>query len=372
MEKKAIQGYFEEVETFGEYKGNIYSIGEALTIAILGSICGLRNMSQICQWASNDRIRIFLKEHFEIKEIPCYYWFLCLLKKVKPESLNRSFMRWTQSMLAEEGRMMTLSFDGKTICSTATMDHYESPLHIISAQIAEMGITLAQRTVAGKSNEIPALRELLEIMEIAGCMVVADALHCQRETAMAIVAKGADYLLNVKDNQEALKAEIADYIEDEALREAMDAANTIEKNSGRIERRNAYSTCDVTWLHGKENWANLACVGAVRLRVETKGKTSDEWHYYISSRPLSAGDLLRFARMEWSVESMHWLLDVHFDEDSCRVTDEEVQQNLNMIRKVALNTIRHFKNQSISKRAFSKIMLDCLLDPSLILSVLMS
>jgi len=367
---RKIQEYLGEVETIRVYTGEIYSIGEALTIVMLGSICGLRNVSQIHQWAASERIRGFLKEHFGIGRIPCYYWLLCLLKKIEPKSLNRCFMRWTQSMVVAQGRELTLSFDGKTIRSTAGMDRYESPLHIISAQIANLGLTLAQRTVSGKSNEIPALRELVEAMEIAGCMVVADALHCQRETAGAIVAKDADYLLDVKDNQATLKEEIAEYVQDKCLRDTMDTAETIEKNSGRIERRNAYATCDIDWLHGKADWANLACVGAVRLRAETKAKASDEWHYYISSRPLAAADLLKHARMEWSVESMHWLLDVHFAEDSCRVQDENVQQNLNMVRKVALNTIRLFKNTANSKRPFSKLMLDCLLDPLLILQFL--
>lgn len=265
---------------------------------------------------------------------------------------------------------MTLSFDGKTICSTGAMERYENPVHIVSAHIAELGITLGQQTVSGKSNEIPALRELLDILALEGCMVVADALHCQKETAKAIVAKQADYLLSVKDNQPTLKENIADYVQEDTLRKTMNTAVVVEKNSGRIERRSAYSICDVEWLPDKQAWSNLACIGAIHTRVTTKGNTSQEWHYYISSRALTARELLRFARMEWSVESMHWLLDVHFAEDFCRVEDEHVQQNLNMVRKIALNSIRHFKNITSSKRPFSKIMLDCLLDPAAILPLL--
>lgn len=361
---------FEEVETTQEYTGYQYSIGQALTIVILGSMCGLRNVSQIHQWAENERMKVFLAQQFQIERIPCYYWLLCLLKMVKPESLNQCFIRWVQTMTAADGAGKTLSFDGKTIRSTGAMARYAQPLHIISAHIGELGLTLGQQAVGGKSNEIPALRDLLEMLQIEGCMVVADALHCQKETAKAIVAKGADYLLSVKDNQPLLKENIAGYIEDEGLRKAMQTATTLEKNSGRLERRTSYTDCDPSWLYGREDWAKLACIGAIHTQVETKAGLSNEWHYYISSRPLNAQELLQFARMEWTVETMHWLLDVHFGEDFCRVEDENVQQNLNMVRKVALNTIRHFKNRTGSKRPFSKIMLDCLLDADAILPIL--
>ncbi|MDL2318279.1 ISAs1 family transposase [Eubacteriales bacterium OttesenSCG-928-A19] len=333
-------------------------------------MCGLRTVSQIHQWARSERVSEFLKKHFEIVGIPCYYWLLCLVKKVNPASLNQCFMRWVQTMMPEEGEEMTLSFDGKTIRSTGAMDGYERPLHILSAHIAELGLTLGQQAVVAKSNEIPALRELLEMLQVEGCMVVADALHCQRETADAIVVKGAAYLLSVKDNQQTLKDEIAGYVQEETLRKMMDTAMTIEKNGGRIEKRTAYSTTDISWLDNKEAWTRLSCLGAIHRQCETKDGLSDEWHYYISSRPLAATELLHFARMEWSVESMHWLLDVHFGEDFCRVEDEAAQLNLNMVRKIALNSIRHFKNLSGNKRAFSKLMFDCLLDPSALLPIL--
>lgn len=361
---------FWEIETRKEYRGYNYSIGETLTIVIMGSLCGLRNVSQIHQWAKNERVGSFLKTQFGIEDIPCYYWLLCLLKMIKPETLNRCFTRWVQSMQSENGRELTLSFDGKTIRSTGAMQRYEKPLHIISAHIAELGLTLGQQTVSGKSNEIPAMRELLELLQVEGCMVVADVMHCQKETAKVIVAGQADYLLSVKDNQETLKENITDYVEDAALRKTMDTASTTEKNSGRIEKRSAYATCDVDWLYGREEWVRLACVGAVHTRVETKTGSSDEWHYYSSSRPLTARELLRFSRLEWTVETMHWLLDVHFGEDFCRVQDETIQQNLNMVRKIALNSIRLFNVRTGSKRPFSKIMPDCLLDPDVILNIL--
>jgi predicted transposase YbfD/YdcC len=271
-------------------------------------------------------------------------------------------MNWVQSFLPESTKELTLSFDGKTIRSTCKMDRYDSPLHIVSAHIGELGITIGQQTVDGKSNEIPAVRNLVELLKIEGCMVVADALHCQKETAQAIVKAKADYLLNVKDNHPILKENIEEYVQDDILREGMDTFTTREKQSGRVEHRTAFSTCEIEWLNGKEDWKNIACIGAVNRQFSTNKGETNEWHYYISSRKLSAEELLKHARLEWSVETMHWFLDVHFGEDFCRVEDKNVQQSLNIVRKIALNSIKNYKTKTGDKRPVSKIMLSGLID----------
>ena len=370
MKNNGITEYFEEVEITREYDGYYYSIAESITIVILGSICGLKNISQIHQWAESEKVSEFLKERFEINRIPCYYWLLCLMKMIKPESLNSCFMHWVCSFMPETTDRMTIALDGKTICSTTKMDNYESPLHIVSAQISELGITLAQRSVDGKSNEIPAVQALLKELNIKGSVIVADALNCQKETADIVDESEADYLLCVKDNHPNLKKDIEDYVQDPLLQKDMKTISKTEKNRGRIETRTAYVTYDTDWLYQKSEWKKLCCIGAIHTQFETKNGKSDEWHYYISSRQMTPDELLHHARMEWSVESMHWLLDVHFEEDWCRVEDRNVQQNLNILRKAAINLIKLFKTNTQSKKAISKIMFDCLLDSYTILRVL--
>ncbi len=162
---------------------------------------------------------------------------------------------------------------------------------------------------------------------------------------------------------------IEEYVQDETLRKCMETAVTQEKNRGRIEKHTAFVTTNISWLAGREEWESLKCIGAVHTEFEEKGRKSSEWHYYISSRELTAGKLLHHARMEWCVETMHWPLDVHFGEDGCRVEDRNIQQNLNMPRKLTINLIKRHKAISGSKRAISKIMFDCLLDPSLICDI---
>lgn len=205
MKNNGVTEYFDDIELIKEYDGYYYSVSEAITIVILGSICGLKNTRQIHQWAENDRTREFLKENFSIERIPSYYWLLCLLKLIKPDSLNRSFMNWAYSFVPKNAEKLTIALDGKTIRSTVQMDSYENPMHIISAQLSELGITLAQRSVDGKSNEIPAVQKLLEELNIKGTMVVADALNCQKDTAEIVVDGKADYLFCVKGNHPNLK-----------------------------------------------------------------------------------------------------------------------------------------------------------------------
>lgn len=354
--------YFEEVETVKEYDGYYYKISDMITIIILGSICGLKNTQQIHQWAIKDRTREFLKEDFKIYHIPCYYWFTCILKIIKPESLNKCFENWVYSVMPEKADKVTISLDGKTIRSTNKMKKYDSPLHIISAQVSELGLTLAQNMVDGKSNEIPAVQELLKELNIKGSLVTADALNCQKETAKIIAEQKADYLFSVKDNHPNLKKDIEDFIQDTQLQSSMQNAVKTEKNRDRTEIRTAFVTHDINWLAQKEEWKNLCCIGAINKKVSTENGETNEWYYYISSRLLTAEELLHHARMEWSVETMHWLLDVHFNEDQCRTQDKNVQLNLNIARKCAINLIKLFKSKTGSKKPMSNIMLDCLID----------
>mgnify|MGYP001644631436 CR=1 FL=1 len=139
------------------------------------------------------------------------------------------------------------------------MSKYDSPLHIVSAYASELGVTLAQKSVEGKSNEIPAVQELIKTLEISGikasarisgCIVVADAMNCQIETAKAVLEAKADYLLCAKSNQQTLKADIEEYVQDDKLRAKMNSVSKTEKGHGRIEIRSAFTTNDVSWMHG--------------------------------------------------------------------------------------------------------------------------
>ena len=183
---------------------------------------------------------------------------------------------------------------------------------------------------------------------------------------MSINKGKGDYLLCAKDNHEQTRVAVENAFHDEKSKDKVTRAESHDVKHGRDEKRTAYviafSALNMEKLRD-EKWPKLACLGAIHREFETNEKKTDEWHDYISSRELTAEGLLHAARMEWTVETMRWLLDVRFEEDKCRVEDTCAQRNLNVLRKLSLNLIRLFKERTKSKKAFSHVMLDCLLGP---------
>ena len=328
-------------------------------------LCSLQTIDDIHEWSQSAPAQTFLRERFWIEKIPCRAQFYNILGCVDAEKFNKSFIKWVQGMLHGNLSGKTVAIDGKTICSTDKLTQDGSALHIASAIVSEYGLVIGSQECGGTTTgEITAFRELLDMLDVKGSVVVADALHCTPKSAEAVVSAEADYLLVVKDNNPTLKDDIEFYFRNE---QNLEKFSKTEKNGGRIERRTAFVSHMIgTWLHNFGEWRNLSCIGAIHTEFEKDGKRSSEWHYYISSAPLTAESLLHHARLEWGVESMHWLLDVHFAEDKTRVWDMNVQKILNIIRKIALNLAKDFKSKTESKVPISGILKRNLFDISIL------
>jgi len=264
----------------------------------------------------------------------------------------------------------TISFDGKTVCSTANMKSYESPLHIASAFVVENGITIGQLATDAKSNEIPAVQELIRLLNIEGATIVADALNCQKDTVKEILNGGADYVLSVKGNQKELYNDIKDMIDFkcndkyEQINAPIEKTTKIEKSHGRIEKRTALVTQEVQWLQDRNEWLGVSTIGAIITDSQTR--------YYISSRVLSPEQLLTITRNEWGIESMHWQLDVIFDEDRSTLHDKNSQFTLNILRKTVLNIARTYRDFFEPKLNIVDILRKCSHDTDFLLLVLAS
>lgn len=196
-------------------------------------------------------------------------------------------------------------------------------------------------------SEILAARALLECLDLSGQLVTADAIHCRNETAQVIIDRGGDYLLRLKDNRPALAATVVEYFADQAVRSELSAAETTDDDHGRIEVRRALVSHDLVVARteagsgrlGASAWAGL--LGMIGATVTREGKTSVTRHYHLSSRPLSAEAYLVAARAHWSIEnSLHWVLDMSFDEDRARNRKDNGPENLAILRKLALNTLK--------------------------------
>jgi predicted transposase YbfD/YdcC len=318
-------------------------------------------MITIVEWAQSALVTKFLQRKMKIPRVPGYAQYANITGIIKSESLNAAFIKWVKSVVEFSGK--TIAIDGKTICSTEKMGAYEKPIHIVSAYISELGITLGQNAAEGKGREIPAFHELIDMLEISGALVAADALNCNKKTCKAIVEAGADYLLCIKRNNAKLCEEIKSIIHSEEAQSAPETVKTAEKNGNRTEHRTAY-VCNngAEDLKNARGRTNLSCFGAVRRQVEINGVSSDERHYCISSRQFSPQDFLRNVRLERGVESMHRLPGVHFDEDHTRAFNDNTQKNLNIIRKITLNLISDFKKLTDNTKPISGVMRSCLFD----------
>ena len=323
-----------------DHDGYWYSVSGVLTILVCGMLCGLRLIDDIDDWAKATPVRAFLLAQFGITRTPCRAQFYNILKLVDAGRFNLGFSRWMATVLGGPPTGKTIAIDGKTVRGTGKLTRDGSALHIASALVSELNLVMGSVECETKTGEKAAFRELVDLLDVSGAIIVADALHCSRKSAKAVVDAGADYLFVVKDNCPRLREDIELYVRGGEV----PSHRTVEKNGGRIETRTAYASCDIGWLDGKEKWPKVSTVGAIRREFEKGEGKSDEWHYYISSAALGPEALLKHARLEWGVESMHWLLDVHFTEDKTRVWDMNVQKVLNTTRKIALNMARLFKS----------------------------
>lgn len=367
--------YLPMVGTTKRYKGYWFKIYDCLVILICGCLCGLGNLKQIHRYAKNRVTRQMLRKVFNIRKIPCYSQFTNIMNIIDNEQLEEAFRAWVQWIIFDlQGK--TVSFDGKTIKTTCNIKKYEQPIHIISAHVSELGITIGQLSTKSKSNEIPAVQELIKTLNLTGCTIVADALNTQKETVSMIVKKQADYVLPVKENQYNLYKEIKemyDYVLNDKVEQNeknYDYIKAIEDNHGRQEIRESYVITEIDWLQEKSKWDNLNSIGLVRNTFVENEEKRIQIRYYISSKKLSAEKLIYYTRNEWKIESMHWLLDVNLKEDLTKLKEENAQKNFNIIRKIALNNIKMYKEKNKITDAISGIMQDCLMDPELLIEVL--
>lgn len=341
-----IKSEFQRIEYETHYQGHFYRISNVLMILVCGLLCGLQEIDDIHEWANSRPTRKFLENNLEIPKVPQRAQFYNILRYVDANKFNESFVRWMNGMLKTNVRGKTISLDGKAIRSTNKLTDGGCGLSIVSAIISEHNLVIGSMECGDKQSEVEAFRELINLLDVSGAIIVADALHCKKKTAKAVTESGADYLFVVKDNEPTLKSDIEGFI----AMEDVPKHSTLELNGGRIEKRTAYASNDIEWVPGKEEWANLSSVGAIHRQFEKNGTKSSEWHFYISSADLTPEELLHHARMEWRVESMHWLLDCHFNEDKTKIWDMNVQKLLNTGRKIALNMVRLFKTHNCNER----------------------
>ncbi len=319
---------------------------EIIVIAVCGIICGADSWAEIEVWGQENES--WLGQFLALPNgIPSHDTFGRVFARLDETQFQNAFIDWVQAAFTITGGQV-IAIDGKQLRRSHDHTLGKAAIHMVSAWATQNHLTLGQRKVDAKSNEITAIPQLLDMLMVEGGIVTIDAMGCQTEIAQKIIDKKAAYVLALKENQPKLYQDVValfDHAQQTPFSAATsDYVRTIEKDHGRIEIRECWTFSDpdgFPYLHNAAAWANLHTVVMVRRERRLPDKTTVETAYYISSLPKAAGPLLEATRSHWGVEnSLHWVLDVAFREDESRMRHGNSPQNFAVLRHVALNLLK--------------------------------
>ena len=283
----------------------------------------------------------FLRNYLELPYgIPSHDTIQRVFAIVPSGFLENFQKKWNELLNSEEGEKVKrlLAIDGKTQRGNGNKNQKGN--HIVSA-VDERGFCLGQKCVEEKTNEITAIPELIDSLNIKGTIITTDAMGTQTAIVKKIRKKRADYVLALKGNQGSLLEEVREYFSDEGLLKKCAYKKKVEKARGKIEKREYWQTEDISWLSQKKEWMGLKSIILTRNTITgADGKEAVEERYFISSLPTEIEETARAVRGHWMIESYHWHLDVTFREDGNHTLEKQAAYNLNIIRKLALNILK--------------------------------
>jgi predicted transposase YbfD/YdcC len=284
--------------------------------------------------------------------IPSHDTFRRLFERLDPEEFQHCFLGWIEA-LHEATERRVVAIDGKTLRRSFDRAKGQSALHLVHAWATANHLLLGQVAVDEKSNEITAIPKLLRMLELAGAIVTIDAMGCQKEIARTIRERRADYVLALKANHGHLFERVVAFWEAGYARRLKGPDiryhREWDRGHGRTECRRCWATSDLDWLEGREEWKDLKSVVMVEAERFIGDSLSVETRYYLSSLPNDAKLLDEAVRSHWGVEnSLHWVLDVTFHEDSSRIKKENAPENFGLLRRLALCLL---KKEASSKRS---------------------
>lgn len=347
----------------------IHPLVNILKLVMIAVLCGMDELDKIIDYGKNKKD--FLEKEFDIELIPSKSTLTRILAIINPKWLSLSIVCILNTLIKNKPTQIML--DGKAIKSTDAIRTIETMMNIVTAY-TDTGICLGQKTVSSKSNEIPAVRELIEMLNIEGLVVTADAMHCQKETAETIIKNKGDYVLQLKANQGRFYEDVYAMFDDKYINEAdkdceYEIFSTLEKSHGRIEKRTCYVLNELEFFTDYlAEWKGLKKIFAVKREVEKNQEKTTEISCYLSSKNTTAENLLSYTRKHWEIESMHHILDVTYDEDRCKLLTQRAQENVNIFRKMGISIHKNHLNNK--KQTVKSSMFNCLLNDNLLLEVI--
>ena len=334
--------HFEQLDDPRQSGKVAYPLEEMLLQCLLAVLAGADSWVEIAEFGKK-KLDFLRRFRAFANGTPSHDQFGNLFAALDAEAFQGCFIAWVAS-LTKLGHDI-VAIDGKTLRRSYQEEGAKSPIHMISAFSSRQRMVLGQRKVADKSNEITAIPELLDLLTVKGSIVTIDAMGCQKEIAKKIGEKEADYVLALKGNQGTLSADVELFFTEQKACKFKDTVvshhETLEKSHGRIETRTYTSIDRIDWLKERHDWVGLKSIVMVESTREIiGGKTASETRFYISSLAADAprqGDAIRD---HWAVESHHWVMDMVFRDDECRIRRDNAPANFATIKHIASNLMR--------------------------------
>lgn len=330
---------FEVLEDPRDERGKKYKLIDILIMTIYGLLCGLKDFTNIADFMK-------LKEDYFTKLLdlengtPSHDCLSDLYASIDPKQFMKIFIEWTKDII-EKKAGKKISIDGKAIKSATDKINNGNIPYIVSAFIGEIGLSIGEVKVDDKSNEITAIPNLLDLLDIEGATITIDAIGTQEDIVNKIVDKGGHYVLPVKDNQRILKKEIKsqfDSYNNLLGNPEVFHKTTVEKSHGRIEERKYYLTYNTSKISDKNKWKTVNAIAYMRVTRTEKDETIITDNYYIIDYEISIDKLIESIRDHWNIEcGLHWRLDVILDEDHSTNKTGNSIENLSIIRKIIFN-----------------------------------
>jgi predicted transposase YbfD/YdcC len=325
-------------------------------IALCAVLCGAKDWQQI-EAFGKQRFPWLCRFLTNLTEIPSHDTFERVFDRIDPRGFHLCFQNWVAA-IAEKLNIKHIAIDGKTLRGSGSGKL--GPLHLVSAWATEQHLSLGQVATSEKSNEITAIPELLELLELHGAIVTIDAMGCQKAIASKIIERDGHYALTVKDNQPKLLEDIKDAVlhalESDFQGIQHDEHTTEERGHGRTEKRHYTLLVDPTGIPQKAEWESLRVIGmcACERQAGTE-KATTHVSYFIGSKVMSAKCYAKVLRNHWGIENnLHWQLDVSFAEDENRFSKRNGAENLALLRKLALMMRkRHPSKQSLAGKQWN-------------------
>ena len=320
----------------------LYPLDEVLLLCLVAVLAGAESFVEIARFGTKKRDLLRRFRPFA-EGTPSHDQLGDIFATLDAAKFQECFVAWVASLTGASAEVIAI--DGKTVRRSYQEKGKKAAIHMVSAFAARQRLVLGQVKVDEKANEIVAIPKLLDILSIEGAIVTIDAIGCQRDIAKKIIDKKADYVLALKGNQGTLREDVAVFVAEQKAKGFSDTTisrdQTVDGDHGRIETRTTTVVHDAEWLRDRHDWPGLKSIVMIESVREIGEKTEMDTRFYITSLVLLAAQLGPIVRSHWAVEnSLHWVLDMIFRDDECRVRIEHAPANFTTLKHMALNLMR--------------------------------